>query len=224
MIYRKIGEALRRYGPSGAHPTDYFSVFCLGNREPPLSPHAGGGGGRGQQQPHSPRGTAAERSRRHMVYIHSKMFVVDDEYVLVGSANINERSMAGNRDTEIAVGSWQPAFTLNRGGGPLPVGEVSGLRLGLWAEHFGVSEACHYAPDSVECVRRLRQLGDANWACYAGTAVRTLPFGHAMTYPYVVSADGFDVRPLVPFIPDSEVRRARVTGARCPAALNLVTT
>ena len=29
--------------------------------------------------------------RRHPIYVHSKMMVVDDEYVLVGSANINER-------------------------------------------------------------------------------------------------------------------------------------
>ena len=45
-----------------------------------------------------------------MINVHSKMMIVDDAYIIVGSANINERSMAGTRDTEIAVGCWQPQF------------------------------------------------------------------------------------------------------------------
>ena len=32
------------------------------------------------------------------------MMIVDDAYIIVGSANINERSMSGTRDTEMAVG------------------------------------------------------------------------------------------------------------------------
>jgi hypothetical protein len=38
-----------------------------------------------------------------MVYIHSKVMVVDDLWSIVGSANINDRSMVGTRDSEIAV-------------------------------------------------------------------------------------------------------------------------
>ena len=38
-----------------------------------------------------------------MIYVHSKMMIVDDEFILIGSANINDRSLRGNRDTEIAV-------------------------------------------------------------------------------------------------------------------------
>ena len=37
--------------------------------------------------------------------------IVDDEYVLLGSANINQRSMEGTRDTEIAMGAYQPNHT-----------------------------------------------------------------------------------------------------------------
>lgn len=36
--------------------------------------------------------------------------VVDDEYVIIGSANINQRSMEGCRDTEIAMGAYQPHY------------------------------------------------------------------------------------------------------------------
>ena len=35
--------------------------------------------------------------------------VVDDIYAIVGSANINQRSMDGRRDTEIAMGCWETA-------------------------------------------------------------------------------------------------------------------
>lgn len=46
-----------------------------------------------------------------MVYVHSKGMIVDDEYVIIGSANINQRSMEGTRDTEIAMGAYQPQYT-----------------------------------------------------------------------------------------------------------------
>ena len=46
-----------------------------------------------------------------MVYVHSKGMIVDDEYVILGSANINQRSMEGTRDTEIAMGAYQPYHT-----------------------------------------------------------------------------------------------------------------
>ena len=37
------------------------------------------------------------------IYVHTKLLVVDDRFVILGSANINDRSMLGNRDSEIAV-------------------------------------------------------------------------------------------------------------------------
>lgn len=37
------------------------------------------------------------------IYVHSKLMIVDDRYVLVGSANINDRSLQGDRDSELAV-------------------------------------------------------------------------------------------------------------------------
>mmetsp|Transcript_4943 Transcript_4943/g.9266 ORF Transcript_4943/g.9266 Transcript_4943/m.9266 type:complete len:1030 (+) Transcript_4943:37-3126(+) len=38
-----------------------------------------------------------------MVYVHSKLMIVDDNFVIMGSANINDRSMLGLRDSEIAL-------------------------------------------------------------------------------------------------------------------------
>jgi phospholipase D1/2 len=36
------------------------------------------------------------------VYVHSKLLIVDDRTVLVGSANVNDRSQLGARDSEMA--------------------------------------------------------------------------------------------------------------------------
>lgn len=37
------------------------------------------------------------------IYIHSKLMIVDDRRVIIGSANLNDRSQCGDRDSEIAV-------------------------------------------------------------------------------------------------------------------------
>jgi phospholipase D1/2 len=52
-----------------------------------------------------------QRHWRFMIYAHSKGMIVDDEYIICGSANINQRSMDGSRDTEIATGGYQPHYT-----------------------------------------------------------------------------------------------------------------
>lgn len=38
-----------------------------------------------------------------LIYVHSKLMIVDDRVVICGSANINDRSMLGKRDSEVAV-------------------------------------------------------------------------------------------------------------------------
>ena len=43
-----------------------------------------------------------------IIYIHAKLMIVDDKYVILGSANINDRSMLGSRDHEIGLFISQP--------------------------------------------------------------------------------------------------------------------
>ncbi|CAI8011709.1 Phospholipase D2, partial [Geodia barretti] len=38
-----------------------------------------------------------------IVYVHSKLMVVDDRITIIGSANVNDRSMTGERDSEVAI-------------------------------------------------------------------------------------------------------------------------
>lgn len=47
--------------------------------------------------------TKSKKPMTEIVYVHSKMMIIDDRIVIMGSANINDRSMNGNRDSEIGV-------------------------------------------------------------------------------------------------------------------------
>jgi len=38
-----------------------------------------------------------------LIYVHSKMLIVDDCSVIIASANINDRSMLGSRDSELGI-------------------------------------------------------------------------------------------------------------------------
>ena len=54
--------------------------------------------------PRGSRSSKLRKTRRHMIYVHSKLIIVDDSYVITGSANINQRSLDGDRDSELAIG------------------------------------------------------------------------------------------------------------------------
>ncbi|KAK4476714.1 hypothetical protein RD792_015874 [Penstemon davidsonii] len=74
------------------------------------------------------------------VYVHSKVMVVDDRCALVGSSNINDRSLLGSRDSEIAVLIEDKEFVdSSMNGKPWKAGKFAfNLRLSLWAEHLGL--------------------------------------------------------------------------------------
>ncbi|XP_043806946.1 phospholipase D zeta 1 isoform X4 [Manihot esculenta] len=74
------------------------------------------------------------------VYVHSKIMIVDDSATLIGSANINDRSLLGSRDSEIGVLIEDKEFVeSSMGGKPWKAGKFSSsLRLSLWSEHLGL--------------------------------------------------------------------------------------
>ncbi|KAK2989819.1 hypothetical protein RJ640_014766 [Escallonia rubra] len=74
------------------------------------------------------------------VYVHSKVMIVDDCTTLIGSANINDRSLLGSRDSEIGVLIEDKELTDScMGGKPWKAGKfASSLRLSLWSEHLGL--------------------------------------------------------------------------------------
>lgn len=60
---------------------------------------------------------------QNMIYVHSKLLIADDRVAVVGSANINDRSLQGDRDSEIGVVVRSEAF-------------VRAIRVQLWTEHL----------------------------------------------------------------------------------------
>ncbi|XP_057806057.1 phospholipase D zeta 1 isoform X2 [Salvia miltiorrhiza] len=74
------------------------------------------------------------------VYVHSKIMIVDDRYALIGSANINDRSLLGSRDSEIGVLIEDNEFVDSlMGGKSWKAGKFAlSLRLSLWCEHLGL--------------------------------------------------------------------------------------
>ncbi|XP_024029997.1 phospholipase D zeta 1 [Morus notabilis] len=74
------------------------------------------------------------------VYVHSKIMIIDDCTTLIGSANINDRSLLGSRDSEIGVLIEDKEMVNSyMGGKPWKAGKFSSsLRLSLWSEHLGL--------------------------------------------------------------------------------------
>ena len=84
-----------------------------------------------------------------MVYIHSKLMIIDDKKAVIGSANVNDRSMMGYKDSEICMiveDTLHLDSTMD--GRPYKAGpfcfnlrmKTWGDNMGLKAEDYGVME------------------------------------------------------------------------------------
>jgi phosphatidylserine/phosphatidylglycerophosphate/cardiolipin synthase-like enzyme len=60
------------------------------------------------------------------IYVHAKLLICDDEYVLLGSANVGQRSMTCDGELDIGIVDSANSFARE-------------LRKDLWAEHLKVS-------------------------------------------------------------------------------------
>jgi len=76
----KKGALMERIKAEGINPSDYIRILGLRNHT-----------------------CNKAKPITELLYIHSKLLIVDDNYVLIGSANINDRSLLGYRDSELAV-------------------------------------------------------------------------------------------------------------------------
>jgi phosphatidylserine/phosphatidylglycerophosphate/cardiolipin synthase-like enzyme len=113
-------------------PTDEFRlVFVL-----PVHPNSGGDDTRGQLGDLLERDDGAGRMLACTltalgelgpcpVYVHAKIGIVDDRWITIGSANLNEHSLFN--DTEVNVVSCDPELARE-------------TRLRLWAEHLQTTE------------------------------------------------------------------------------------
>lgn len=75
------------------------------------------------------------------IYIHSKLLIADDQVAVLGSANINDRSLMGDRDSELATIITSSNKVHAPIAGPMQsvAREVHELRVALWKKHFGAA-------------------------------------------------------------------------------------
>lgn len=117
-ISRGTRSIFTRLRKEGIDPDDYIGFFSL-------------------------RGWAKFKSgalTTEQVYIHGKTMIVDDRLVLCGSANINDRSQMGDRDSElVSVVRDTDMIDGTMAGKPFKVGRYAHtLRMRLMREHIGV--------------------------------------------------------------------------------------
>lgn len=213
--------------------SDWFNVFCLVNRE-----SATGGQGNGGTTPMEIR---LSKSRRFQIYIHSKFAVFDDTVAIIGSANINSRSLDGSRDSEIAISAWQQdhmatgATAYGRGGddrameedaglGTLPFGDVAAFRTSVWCEHLGEFMPEFMQPSSADCIMKMRELAEHNWQHFASDdegAGGDMPHGHLALYPYEFDTHTGEISTRQEQFPDFNL--AIIKGKSNPGIPNLLT-
>lgn len=92
-------------------------------------------------------GCVAADGQEVPIYIHSKLFLVDDRLLSVGSANMNNRSMG--LDTEVNV-TWEASSDQNA-----LIESIRHIRADLLAEHTGLKD-----PDEVGRLSRVEGLVD----------------------------------------------------------------
>ncbi|KAI3442154.1 Phospholipase D [Psidium guajava] len=214
MMYTDIANALQRKRID-ADPRDYLAFFCLGNRE---ARRSGEPVPEEKPEPGSDY-LRAQEARRFMIYVHAKTMIVDDEYIIVGSANINQRSMDGARDTEIAMGAFQPNHLA---ADQPPRGDIYGFRMSLWLEHLGQLHGTFNHPETQECVRQVNALAQWNWELYVDDAFHEDLPAHLLRYPIEVARNGA-VTPLpgLQHFPDT---KAPILGARSDYLPPILTT
>jgi phosphatidylserine/phosphatidylglycerophosphate/cardiolipin synthase-like enzyme len=152
--------------------------------------------------PKPSRKEMVKHNRRYYVYVHSKMMIVDDLWIIIGSANLNERSLAGGRDTEICVGMW-PAYPAVRDDCKKVIKD---FREHLFEEHFGPAGK----GDPKDISGAVQHAARENYTCYRNCV--PMPSGHAMLLPLTISGNSLSVTPMpVPewsndYLPDSPER------------------
>jgi phospholipase D1/2 len=104
-----------------------------------------------------------EQHQRYMIYVHTKMMIVDDRYVLLGSCNLNDRGLMGDGDSEIAISAW-PRLSARQ----TCTKAVQDLRKRLWTEHLAPADipGSWQEPESQECINRLRKQAFQNYKSF----------------------------------------------------------
>jgi phosphatidylserine/phosphatidylglycerophosphate/cardiolipin synthase-like enzyme len=98
-----------------------------------------------------------------MVYVHSKLMIVDDEFVSIGSANFAQRSMTHDSEVQVAIVDSAMKFAHD-------------LRVKIWGEHTGLPDI--YLDDPVQALGKFQDAIDLHLGHlepYVPTPTATFP-------------------------------------------------
>ena len=104
-----------------------------------------------------------------IIYVHSKMMIIDDDMCIVGSANINDRSMLGYRDSEIGVviNDSNKVESILGGKKKMVSKCVHELRVNLFKEHLGTNNLEFLKdPLSKSCLDLVKTTAELNTQLY----------------------------------------------------------
>lgn len=152
FIYTEISRVMKWMNVEGS-PAQYFGVYCLGK---------------------------VEQGFRNMIYVHSKLMIVDGQVVVCGSANINQRSLSGSTDTELVAITWQYNRESPTTLAPLNDSGAFDLLTRLHFEHLSNQLIMLNMLNVTLDKRLLSTLARSNWHSYLEG--RTMA-SHLMTYP-----------------------------------------
>ena len=176
-MYLKVQEALvirnANSADNGLEVTDFLNFYCIGNRETAEGSQATG-------SPKTEDEILLSKTRRHQIYVHSKMMIVDDNVALIGTANINQRSMDGCRDSEIMMTSWQPEHLATKEA--MPKGDIHAFRLHIWASITGQMDGIFRNPNSLQCVNTVNEIANKNWQAYMAAETTNMD-SHLLPFP-----------------------------------------
>jgi phospholipase D1/2 len=125
---------------------------------------------------------------RYYIYVHSKMMMADDRYIILGSANVNERSMHGERDSEICIGLWPDSPQHIEA----CVNQLKAFRKRIWGEHLAPGAnhnnlaqivADWEKPGSPRCVQQVRKAAVRNYYQFRKGQKNEGQDGHLMMWP-----------------------------------------
>lgn len=138
-----------------------------------------------QWHQHSPAESKSCHPKK-AVYIHSKLMIIDDRIIINGSANLNERSLAGCFDTEGAVYQWP-----KEGHEEACIAEIRKFRRHIWQIYFGshcmkeLKEAGFNSPEQRDHIAIIKKVAALNFQKFkTGESSATEETGYVLAWPY----------------------------------------
>ncbi len=156
--------------------TDYLSFYFLMNWTA------------ASMTPDGSRRDRVQKNQRYQIYVHSKLLIVDDKVLILGSANLNERSLSGDRDAEICLALAAQPDKIDDA-----KAVIQGLRRKVWTQHFGVLPAGWDTPHTGGCPVLCQQQGHENWM-FLQQGLKTND-SHIVCFPFATDGTTFRIDP-----------------------------